>query len=149
MKLILYTLFFLIYSTQLLADNKKAGKIEQGTYIPKNQNDEEIHQNMEKESDDTKSTFVSSEIKYKNYEEVFPVQVLLTVSRENALENKNYLNSIGYKGAFIKVTKAPDNTVFYKVYSGNYPTETQAIKEKRKIRLKFKRYKRAFVDRDK
>lgn len=78
-------------------------------------------------------------------EKVYPVQVFLTTSRNSALKTRRFFIDKGFNKSYIKVTRAEDNTVFYRVFSGNYPTKKRANDVKKSIRKLYREYKSTFV----
>lgn len=64
---------------------------------------------------------------------LYPVQVLLTINRDNAMSQVSKLTSIGYSGAYFRPVKGPDNNTYYRVFAGNFPSEEEAIRVTKKI----------------
>lgn len=90
--------------------------------------------------------FKSFEYKYiqnnnKKIKKVYAVQVLTTTMRGKALETRNSLiKKMGHSNSFITVERASNNTVYYYVYVGNYPTEKRAKEISTSFYKKFKEY---------
>lgn len=75
---------------------------------------------------------------------LYKVQVIVTVSRDNALEIKNKLIKSMFRDARIEVKKI-DDTVFYYVFTGKYPTLDRAKEIQSLIKERFPEYKNPMI----